>query len=442
MALALVACSQDSAPDPSVQRDVLLVTIDTLRSDVVSAYGHPRPTTPNLDAIGNAGAIFERAYTTTPMTASAHASMLTGLYPAEHGLVRNGQVLDPGLPRLSTVLSEAGYHTAAFLGAHVIDSRFAFDRGFDVFDAKMGGPNAHERPAEVVVSRAIEWLESAPEGPRFLWVHVYDPHRPFESSPPEENWLRDSYPVMEARVEPSTEYQRGKLIREWLEYEFEVVRTDQAIGELFDAWEATEAGTDSVIAILSDHGEGMGEHDYLDHGRFLWEEQVRVPWMLRAPTIPAGTRVTDAVSFVDLPRTLLELAAPAAADPLGGESLVDLVLGKRAGDNRIKIERPLIPHPSKQDLVTRQTVPLVERRGGASLDGPIKYIWIEEEDPLLFDLEVDAAEADSLVQARPDLFAERVEEFGRWQAGLTAQGRTLDQNDPETEKMLEALGYK
>lgn len=425
-----------------MQRDVLVVTIDTLRSDVVSAYGHPRPTTPNLDAVGDAGVLFERAYTTIPMTASAHASMLTGLYPAEHGLLRNGQVLDPALPRLSTVLSTAGYHTAAFMGAHVMDSRFAFDLGFDVFDAKMRGPNAHERPAEEVVSRAIEWLESVPEGPRFLWVHVYDPHRPFESTTPEENWLRESYPVMEARVEPSKEFPRPKLIREWLEYEFEVVRTDAAVGELLSAWNASEGGGESVVAILSDHGEGMGEHDYLDHGRFLWEEQILVPWVLRAPGIPAGSRVDSAVSLVDLPRTLLQLAAPAEADQLAGESLVDLVLGKRAGSNLVKVERPLIPHPSKEDLLTRETIRLVERHGGASLDGSIKYIWIDDEEPLLFDLEADAAEARNLAGERPELFRERVADYERWHGGLEALGRTLVQNDPATAKMLEALGYK
>jgi choline-sulfatase len=446
LVLGLLGCrpatTEDSTENLSVQRDVLLVTIDTLRPDVVSAYGHPRPTTPNLDAIGEAGVLFERAYTTTPMTAAAHASMLTGLFPAEHGLLRNGQVLDPALPRLSTVLSEAGYRTAAFLGAHVLDDRFAFDVGFEEFDADMGGARRHERPAEEVVASAIEWIETVREGPRFLWVHVYDPHRPFESRPPEEGWVRESFPIMEERVEPSEKYARGKLIREWLEYEFEVVRTDAALGELLDAWNASAGGADSVVAALSDHGEGMGEHDYLDHGRFLWEEQVRVPWMLRAPGISAGLRVDTPVSLVDLASTLLELAMPAAAGALAGDSLVDAMLEERAAPGVVHVERPHIPHPWAEDLAKRETQRLVDRDGGASVDGPVKYIWIEEEGPLLFDLESDGAEAEDLASSSPELLTERAEEYELWQASLEAHGRTVEQRDPATEEMLEALGYQ
>src|SRR6516225_6697616 len=236
--LVLACCKPSNGPMQTRRLNLVLVTIDTLRADRLGCYTYANTETPNLDRIARQGVLFENAITHTPLTAPSHASIFTGLYPAAHGVRDTGGfVLQASHPTLEEVLREQGWSTAAFVGASVLKRQFGFNQGFGVYDDEMpksdpdkvGGDYA-ERRAETVVDKAIAWLSGQSGGPFFLWVHVFDPHSPYD--PPSS--FREKY--------------AGRA------YDGEVAYTDRELGRLFAAV-AGRAPQDTLIAVLSDHGE-------------------------------------------------------------------------------------------------------------------------------------------------------------------------------------------
>ncbi len=263
--LSLVALSCAQAPPPAdppatpAGPDILLVTIDTLRADRVGAYGDPLAATPQLDALAAEGALFREAIAVAPLTLPSHASMLSGLYPAGHGLRDNGGFrLEPSVPLLAERLSDAGYRTAAFVSAYVLDAAWGLDRGFDQYRAPFHPRDVAEAPAfgalEVpgadTVNAAVAFLREQGDGPRFCWVHLYDPHTPWAEHP---GWEGDPY--------------RG-----------EVAFADQLLGRLLRA-----VDRDDLVIVTSDHGEGLWDHGEREHGLLLARSTTRVPLVVRPP---------------------------------------------------------------------------------------------------------------------------------------------------------------
>jgi arylsulfatase A-like enzyme len=257
MATLVWSCSRPgpSAPPRRVLRplNLVLVTIDTLRADRLGCYGYTKIETPNLDALAARGVLFENAVASAPLTPPSHASMFTGQYPYLHG-VRNtgGFVLQSSSTTLAEILQEQGWDTAAFVGASVLKKLFGFHQGFTVYDDQMPRPDASrqsreypERPAGEVVNRALRWLEAQSGKPFFLWVHVFDPHLPYE--PPGE--FRQKY--------------SGRP------YDGEVAYVDHELGRLFEAVRKKAPAEATLWAVLSDHGESLGEHGEFTHGIFL-----------------------------------------------------------------------------------------------------------------------------------------------------------------------------
>lgn len=471
-ALGLLPCAAgcSKAPAPPIVRDVLFITMDTTRPDLIGAFGHPRPSTPSLDRIASAGAVFTRHYSTSSMTCPSHASMFTGLVPAEHGLVRNGRVLGAGLPTVAGELSLAGFQTAAVVGSKVLDRRFELDRGFDIYADQIAvgegvRSTGAERPASEVVDVALEILATADrDRPLFLWVHVFDPHRPFvelEGRPRPgaiEHFMQ--------RVEPSELYRLKRLATEFAQYEAEIHATDAELGRLLEAWDARAAAPDAprpdAVVVTADHGEGMGEHGYARHMLYVYEEQIRVPLIVRArDAIEGGARSDAATSMLDLGRTLLGLAGAVDGSTgagsfeggrLPGEDLVPLLSDAAAPRTRVVAQRPLlgehklsmpaiaaalVMHPDRGRSRADQFA-LVADRGNV----PLKYIWSSDTPPELYDLAADPTESDNLAARRTEMVAELQAELDAWRAGLREAPDSDELTDEDTLRMLEELGYR
>jgi arylsulfatase A-like enzyme len=432
-AVALVVASCARVP---AGPDLLLVTIDTLRPDLLGCYGHDRPTTPTLDELAGRGVLFERAYSASPMTAPSHASLFSGLWPSEHGLLRNGRLFDESNPTLAASFARAGYRTAAVIGARVLEHEFGFARGFERFDDEMGtDPKSVERSAREVVDSAIEVIEDSDRRPLFLWVHCYDPHSPYEPPP----LTRDLGPTaaLGPRVWPSEEFRRRDLIERWRDYEAEIAGVDDQLARLLEAFEA--GPRERIIAITSDHGEGLGDHDYLEHGKHLWEEQLRVPLLLSGPGLEPGARVAAPVGLVDLAATLAALAG-IEADELAGRPWP--IAGGPQPRPTLFAERPLFPVRDdnwrgrallREESLEPQTAVITDEH---------KLIWRQDRAPLLFDLAADPREREDRAGVAGDALRELESRRLAWLASLTEGAAAAERSDDDTLRMLETLGYR
>jgi choline-sulfatase len=250
--LLFAACAKPRAEKPAAPPpSILLVTLDTTRYDAIG------PDTPNIDAFAPSARRFTQAYCAVPQTLASHGSMLTGLYPAGHGVHENGRYFAPTVPMLAERLKKAGYSTAAFVSAFAVARRFGLARGFDVYDDDFG-PDREERPANETTDHALAWLARQSTQPRFVWVHYYDPHFPY--TPPA----------------PFASRYAGRP------YYGEVAFMDEHLGRLLKAW------GDGAIIVVADHGEGLGDHGELQHGNLLYQQTMHVPLFMRGPGMAAG----------------------------------------------------------------------------------------------------------------------------------------------------------
>src|SRR5579864_355192 len=277
--------------------NVLLVTIDTLRKDRVGAFGSPSGLTPNLDRLAEEGVRYAQAFSPAPMTLPAHASILTGLLPRSHGIRNNtGFRLDDRIPTLATRLKDVGYRTGAFLGAFVLDGRFELSRGFDEYDdrfprAERASFHYAQRRAAEVVKLAADWIlaaEPPQPAPWFAWVHLFDPHAPYEAP---------------------AEYLPGRA-----PYDAEVAYTDAMLGQLLARLRAAHALDRTLVVVTADHGESLGEHGETTHGLFAYDATIAVPLILSARqsgqgsgTLLGPATVAAPVAHSDIMPTVLDL---------------------------------------------------------------------------------------------------------------------------------------
>jgi arylsulfatase A-like enzyme len=290
---------------------VVLVTIDTLRADRLGAYGRSPSITPQLDALAARGVVFENAWTVAPLTVPAHATLLTGLLPPKHGLRVNQPPAPLPAPKdrqfftLAETLRERGFATAAFVSASVLRSdATGFAAGFDAYDepprAAPGARHDAERRGEDVVAGALAWTAER-DGPVFLWVHLFDPHAPYDAPV---GWGAGPAHVADAQG-----------------YDGEVAYADHCVGLLLDGL-AKSGRADAVIAVVSDHGEGLGEHGEASHGHLLHEATLRVPLIFAKPGLPPARRAPP-VSVLDVFPTLLGLADQPVPPQVNGTPLFD-----------------------------------------------------------------------------------------------------------------------
>jgi len=391
--------------------DVFLVTIDTLRADHIHCYGDADIQTPALDSLAKDGIRFLQAFTPSPITNTSHATILTGLLPSAHGVTDFALPLTPDHPTWAELLKPQGYHTAAFIGAVILDSKTlapGFDRGFDFYDnfperatSKSRWGRVERRGMEVV-QHAESWLNNHRSAPRFVWVHLYDPHDPYQ--PPE----------------PFASLYKERL------YDGEIAYADSALGH-FVAYLKKQGWYDgAVIIVVGDHGEGLGEHDEDTHGIFLYDSTTHVPLMVKLPGEEAkGREVGAQVRTTDILPTVLDLLGAKFPERLDGESLRPYFAGaETAGRTAFgETDYPL-------------------RFGWAPLrsvrDGGIKFI--EAPRPELYDLHSDPKElhntyepGEAQIQRLRAMLAElRKKMPAQASSGAVGQGRSDE---------LRALGY-
>lgn len=360
-----------SAPTKTAPPDVFLITIDTLRADHVHCYGYNNGATPALDALAKDGVRFTQAFTPSPITNTSHASILTGLLPGSHGVTDFGVPLSTAHPTVAESLKGRGYRTAAFIGAVILDSRNlapGFDRGFDFYDDFPEHPSTKsrwgriERRGMVVVEHAEDWLTKHPAGPHFLWVHLYDPHDPYEPPMPYSQLYKDHL------------------------YDGEIAYADSALARFIAYLKRSGKYADSVIVVVGDHGEGLGEHHEDTHGIFLYDSTTHVPLIVKLPGgLNAGVVVTAQVRTLDIMPTLLELTGAPAPQRKDGESLEPYFAGKS------EAARPAF---GETDYPLRfGWAPLRSVRS----DG---FKFIEAPRPELYDLQLDAAESSNKYEPR------------------------------------------
>jgi choline-sulfatase len=316
-ALQLASCKQSEnsagkdAPTAMHPLNLVVVTIDTLRPDHLHCYGYSKIETPNLDAIARGGALFENAVTQTPLTPPSHASIFTGLNPpAHHVRDTGGFVLQPSTTTLATILQQQGWDTAAFISSAVLKKLFGLNQGFAVYDDQMPKPGkGHEfdedaeRRAGETVDHALRWLDTQSGKPYFLWVHVYDPHAPYQPPSP----YREKY--------------KDRL------YDGEIAYADHELGRLFDAVRKKSPGN-TLIAVLSDHGESLGEHGEYTHGVFLYDATLRIVFLLSGPGVPVGARIQPQARAIDFLPTILALMGGQPPAAVQGMNLVPSFGGK------------------------------------------------------------------------------------------------------------------
>ena len=327
---AVAAAWKEAVGDLSPEGwSVVLITIDTLRADRLGCYGYADIETPHLDRLAGEGILFENAVTTVPFTLPAHSSIMTGAYPPVHGVRENvGYALDERLPTLAEDMSAAGRRTGGFISAFVLDGRWGIDRGFeryyDEFKVQdMGTLNiaSVQREGTETMEQAETWLDDVAGSPFFLWLHLFEPHDPYEAPEP----FASRYPKRP--------------------YDAEVAYTDSLVGRLREMLEGRNLLDRTLLVVTGDHGEGLGDHGEYFHGFFVYDSTVRVPLIVRLPEGRLGGRRVDAaVSHVDLRPTILDalgLSSPPVDSRQGGRSLVPLLLGLDDGE-RVRLHRVLL----------------------------------------------------------------------------------------------------
>jgi len=397
--------------------NLVLITLDTTRADHLGCYGGPEGATPNLDRLAIEGIRFDTAMCTAPVTLPSHTSILTGLYPPNHGVRNNGERLRESTGRsLAEILGGAGYETAAFVSAFVLDARFELDRGFEIYDDHISsttGSNfavgTNERPADEVADAAITWLRTrSSDRPFFLWVHFFDPHAPYE---------------------PPAEYRRRFPDQP---YVGEVSHMDSQVGRLLSEIEATGGGESSLVVAVGDHGESLGEHGERTHSIFIYESVMRVPLIFWCPSLlPAQAVVGDLVSTVDLNPTTLDLLGVSGTEPTDGISLV----GSAPNRERWVYLESMVPY------LDYGWAPLagLRRRNDKLIQAPRSEYYDLAADP---EETFNLHPTDRAAQRRGQLELESIlAELGdRWPA-LETQTHHSEVLDGETATRLQELGY-
>jgi choline-sulfatase len=405
----ILSATAPSAPTKTPPPDIFLITIDTLRADHVHCYGYTGVATPALDALAKDGVRFTQAFTPSPITNTSHASILTGLLPGSHGVTDFGVPLSAAHPTVAELLKERNYRTAAFIGAVILDSKSlapGFDRGFDYYDnfpehsSTKSRWGRLERRGMDVMEHAENWLSKHPAGPHFMWVHLYDPHDPYEPPAPYSQIYKDHL------------------------YDGEIAYADSALAHFITYLKRSGMYGNSVIVAVGDHGEGLGEHHEDTHGIFLYDSTTHVPLIVKLPGARgAGTVVTAQVRTLDIMPTLLELASASAPQKKDGDSLEPYFDGKS------EAARPAF---GETDYPLRfGWAPLRSVRS----DG---FKFIEAPRPEFYDLPLDPAEMtnkyepqDARVQESRAMLAEVRSKEAQVQGSSSAAPETSSLPDPK-----------
>ena len=407
------------APLKPSELNVLLFTLDTTRADHIGCYGYPQIQTPNIDALAAEGILFQNATAQCPLTLPSHSSMFTGSYPFFHGVRDNGGFyLEQDSVTLAEVLHQAGWSTSAFIGAFVLDSRWGIDQGFeyyyDNFDFakyKKISLDSVQREGGEVIKAFFEWFEKDTPDKFFSWIHLYDPHTPYE--PPEPY---------------KTQYEG----REYGLYDGEIAYADSLVGRVLESLREKKLLEKTVVIVVGDHGESLGEHHETAHGFFIYDATVAVPLIIRIPSAELrGKTIASQVRNIDLMPTVCELLGLPTPGDVQGKSLLSLVAGQKTEPDREAYSESYYPryHYGWSELKSIRTA---------------RYKFIQAPRPELYDLSLDPREKDNIFGRESSLAQRFVRNLEKLEKRLSKKGieeKGPQQLDDDSREKLMALGY-
>ena len=389
------------ASAPSAARNLVIITIDTLRADRVRAYGYAAGRTAAMDRLAREGVMFTHAYATAPITLTSHASLMTGRYPAGHGARHNGMRIDLKTPTLADALSQAGFATGGFIAAYPLDRRFGLIKGFQTYGDAMPpsreGRAVNERPGREVVDEALAWLARHRAGRFFLWVHLFEPHAPYGNP-----------------ADPRRLTARAR-------YDDEVAEADRQAGRVIDALGPDRMST--LVVLAADHGEAFGEHGEVGHSIFVYDTTLRVPLILSGPGLPNGRTIDDPVALIDIAPTVMRFLGAAPFDT-DGMDLGPALTGSPLPARELYAE-------SFAPLFDFGWSPLQTVRSG-------QWKYIEAPRPELYEIAQDPGETRDLSMRDRPRVAEMHERASRQSGGTIHTPAILD---PDVRARLQALGY-
>lgn len=469
---------------PEVER-IVLVTFDTLRADHLGCYGYPRPTSPFIDQLAARGQIFRQAYTPMPTTIPAHAALFTSRYPVQLNVVKNGHVLDGGYTTLAEQLRENGFFTGAFTAVNHLFGPANLDQGFDYFQEPELADDVLYDPANRVVDRVISWLdEKSPANDLFLWIHFFDPHGPyrppdrylqeigFKTEKEKSAWRR--YLLKEKKIDPGFFASLpDMLIQESIDcggndpgewngeermvrinnaYDGEVRFIDSQLKRLHNYFERRGLAKGTAWIITSDHGEGLGNHEWIEHSKYLYNEQVHVPLVFYSPgLIPPADQAELFVSLIDIFPTIIDLAgkkSPEHDSGKEGKTLHPFLIRPDSGMKQYNPGEGVIFTQRREYNYNENPDDLISPRKGykgesySLQNSRYKYILQTAGPDELYDLAEDHCELDNLSGKRASVEAElkqkvsdKVEYLRR---GASGDFREVE---PVGLEKLKSLGY-
>ncbi len=449
--LSLPALAAEKAASPP---NVLLISVDTLRADHLSCYGYHLRTSPNIDKLAAEGVRFENANTTIPLTGPSHISLLTSHYPQEHGARINGLAVSKKarVMFLPQILRRFGYRNAAFVSGWPLKSRLThLNVWFDHYDEDM--PRTYQlfnssRYAEDVTPKALAWLRSNHHRPFFLFVHYFDPHSPYH--------LREEFAHPE-QIRPTPKHLEGidEETRDRIQkYDSEIGYADHYIGKLLSTLDELNLRQSTLVVLLADHGESLGEHDYVGHGRHLYQNIIRVPLIFRLPGVTRpGKVIQEDVSLLDVTPTILGLTVDRGKQkldmplPMDGRNLAAALDGGAGPDEQtvryvtFSGKKGLLPRVLTTWLATRWLMRSLPLKMGQTT-GDRKVIWTPGDNRLeIFDISRDPLE---LKPSTPDrktpVYKAETARLERWFKSTAGEEGENQMTERDIE-ILKSLGY-
>ncbi len=394
--------------------NIILITLDTVRADHLGCYGYTEIQTPTFDALARDGVVFERAISQVPLTWPSHAAILTGTYPFQNGVQDfTGQPLAPEFHSVAQALKQHGYATGAVVSAFVLDRSWGLNRGFDFYDDAFAAETFQKKDIGLVdrraaesVSHAIAWVKKTPHRPFFLWLHLYDPHSPYDPPEPYRTQYKDHL------------------------YDGEIAYADHELGRLIAFLKQNHLYDGTMIAFLSDHGESLGDHGEHEHGFFVYNSTVHIPLIVKPPAgsgIQAG-RVARPVETVAVAPALLQAAG--IKDPIEKQFHSHGLFG---------------PQAEKEDSGYSETFYPFSSFGWSPLHAleTARYHYIEAPEPELYDVVADPEEKNNLApqqSATVAVLKDKISALLREKPFTAAPGPASNLSPDATEK-LRALGY-
>ncbi|GEM_PF-75522 len=401
---------------PNNIETIVLISIDTIRADRMSCYGYEHRTTPNIDKLAEDSLFIQEAFSTIPLTLPAHSSMLTGLIPPTHGVHDNwGMRLPAEVLTLAEIMKDNGYATYGIVSSVVLESKFAMNQGFDVYDDSFIDDSENHATAERLGSdtteSALEWLSVNRDKKKFMFMHYYDPHGPYLPPAPFSEQFRDPY-------------------------DGEIAFTDHCIGQVMDKLESLDLYRDALIVITGDHGEMLGEHGEAHHSFFVYQSAIRVPMMFKLPRDAYRVKVTEPCSIIDIAPTVLAIAGIDIPEGMQGINLLELAQhdagnsGLPPGDGSGRAIYSESLTPTKYNANSLLSV----------ISGDWHYIQTTQ--PEIYNWVKDPAEVNNLI-AEEAARAERMQSRLRklLEASVVLEIDASLDLDSRTKRALESLGY-